>query len=146
MYPQTHHILLADDDPDDVLLTREALKELGINDELTSVGDGRELLDYLAARSDNPETLPDLILLDLNMPRMDGLEALTALKANPDLAGIPVVVLSTSNAKDDINTVYQLGGNAYVTKASTFTDILSLLGALTHFWFDTVQLPDRSRR
>jgi len=155
MHPDNPHILLADDDPDDVLLAREALEELGIigsaangnnaAGRLTSVADGIELLDYLNTHADSPVNAPDLILLDLNMPRMGGLQALSALKNNPRFARIPVVVLSTSRSDDDIGSVYRLGGNAYVSKASSFTDTLSQFGALHHFWFKTAELPERGR-
>ncbi len=134
-------ILMADDDPDDCMLTQEALEELGITGRFVTVGDGQELLDYLERYGPDHEAHPDLVLLDLNMPRMDGREALKAIKTNPDLKTLPVVVVSTSHADDDIQCSYCLGGNAYISKSTNFSGMVRALDSLIGFWAETVQLP-----
>jgi len=141
------HILLAEDDPDDRLLTRRALGESPMTATLTTVEDGEELMQYLRhegkyRRGDGEEApQPDLILLDLNMPRMDGREALREIKTDADLRRIPVVVLTTSEADRDILESYNLGVNAFVTKPVSFQDLANAMEALADFWFDLVKLP-----
>jgi two-component system response regulator len=141
------NILLADDDPDDALLTREALTELGVQGQLICVKDGAELMEYLEDNQggDAGGTRPDLILLDLNMPRMNGREALVKIKADERFRKIPVVVLSTSRSERDIGSVYDLGGNAYVTKAQSFTGTMAMLESVTNFWLNTAELPANNR-
>ena len=137
------HILLAEDDPDDQLLTRRALEESPITVTLTMVEDGEELLRYLRRENEYQGTAkrPDLILLDLNMPRMDGREALREIKTDPELRRIPVVVLTTSEAERDILESYNLGVNAFVTKPVSFDALADAMEALGEFWFDFVRLP-----
>src|SRR5438270_928526 len=138
-------ILLADDDPDDRQMTQEALAESRLANELHMVEDGEELLDYLNRRNKYAdmakEPLPGLILLDLNMPRKDGREALKEIKANPDLRRIPVVVLTTSKAEEDILRTYDLGVNSYITKPVTFDSMVDTIKVLGRYWFEIVELP-----
>ena len=139
------HILLAEDDPDDRLLTRRALAKSRIANELAAVENGEELMRYLRHEGEYspPEapSRPGLILLDLNMPRMDGREALREIKSDPELRRIPVVVLTTSEAEQDILESYDLGVNAFVTKPVTFDELADAVQALGEFWFDIVKLP-----
>jgi CheY-like chemotaxis protein len=142
-------ILLADDDADDRLLTRDAFAESGLVCDFRAVGDGRELMDYLlhrdryAVSGSSPQ--PSLILLDLNMPRMDGREALLLIRANPALRHIPVVVLSTSSAEEDIVGSYASGGNSFITKPVSFAGLVKAMRGCGHYWFDVVQLPSEAR-
>ena len=138
-------IVLADDDPDDRKLTEEAFAENRLVNQLHCVEDGEELMDYLHRRgkyeSLREAPMPGLILLDLNMPRMDGREALKEIKADPDLRRIPIVVLTTSKAEEDIVRTYDLGVNSYVTKPVTFRGWVDLLTTLSNYWFKLVELP-----
>ncbi len=138
-------ILIADDDPDDRMLIEEAFEENRISNELYFVEDGEELLEFLQheGKWSDPETSPrpGLILLDLNMPRMDGREALRRIKANPALANIPVVVLTTSKQEEDILRTYGLGVNSFITKPVTFEGLLRVTQVLTSYWIEIVQLP-----
>jgi two-component system response regulator len=138
-------ILLAEDDADDRLLVREALSEGRVLNELRCVEDGEELLDYLRRRGRyaDPETSPrpGLVLLDLNMPRKDGREALREIKGDPDLKRIPVVVMTTSKAEEDIVRSYDLGANSYVTKPVTFERLVELMKVLGRYWIEFVELP-----
>lgn len=138
-------ILMADDDADDRLLAKDALNECRIHNELHFVENGEELLDYLrqsgkyASASGN--TKPGLILLDLNMPRKDGREALQEIKSDPQLRSIPVVVLTTSKADTDISRIYELGANSFITKPVSFDALVKVMGDLVHYWFELVELP-----
>jgi len=138
-------ILLADDDPDDRKLTHDAFMENRLANEFHAVEDGEELMDYLHRRgkyeSLRGDTLPGLILLDLNMPRKDGREALKEIKADPELRRIPIVVLTTSKAEEDIVRTYDLGVNSYVTKPVTFKSLVELIKILGCYWFEVVELP-----
>jgi CheY-like chemotaxis protein len=138
-------ILMADDDPDDRELTREAFRESRLANEFHTVEDGEELLEYLHRRGRyaalNGAPLPGLILLDLNMPRKDGREALREIKSDPNLRRIPVVVLTTSKAEEDILRSYDLGVNSYVTKPVTFQSLVELVRVLGRYWFEVVELP-----
>ena len=138
-------ILLADDDPDDQQLTREAFEANRLVNELVCVNDGEELMDYLHRRGRYSElkdaALPGLILLDLNMPRKDGREALKEIKADPNFRRIPIVVLTTSKAEEDILRSYDLGVNSYVTKPVTFKSLVDLVKVLGQYWFEVVRLP-----
>ena len=138
-------ILLADDDPDDRKLTQDAFAENRLANVLHCVEDGEELMDYLHRRGKyvnlRGEALPGLILLDLNMPRKDGREALKEIKADPDLRRIPIVVLTTSKAEEDIVRTYDLGVNSYVTKPVTFKSLVELIKVLGRYWFEVVELP-----
>lgn len=138
-------ILLADDDPDDRKLTMDAFAENRLANDLQCVEDGEELMDYLLRRGKYEhllgEALPGLILLDLNMPRKDGREALKEIKANPELRRIPIVVLTTSQAEEDILRTYDLGVNSYITKPVTFKSLVELIKVLGRYWFELVELP-----
>ena len=139
-------ILVADDDADDRLFIKEAIEEVRLANELTFVTDGVELMDYLQRRgeyeylSGNP--LPGLILLDLNMPRKDGREALQEIKSHPDLRRIPVVVLTTSKADEDVLRTYDLGVNSFISKPVTFEKLVEVMTAITHYWLQIVRLPN----
>lgn len=138
-------ILMADDDEDDQLLAREALVENRLANPIHFVGDGEQLIAYL--RNEGPYSdraaypRPGLILLDLNMPRMDGREALREIKADPELRSIPVVVLTTSKAEEDILRTYDLGANSYITKPVSFEGLIQVMGGLGGYWLGIVQLP-----
>jgi len=138
-------ILLADDDPEDRMLTAEALEESRLMNSLDTVEDGEELMDYLHRRGAYAECarkpLPGLILLDLNMPKKDGREALQEIKADPQLRKIPVVVLTTSKAEEDIVRTYDLGVNSFISKPVTFTALVELMQILAKYWFQLVELP-----
>jgi CheY-like chemotaxis protein len=138
-------ILMADDDEDDRLMTKEAFQEARLVNDLRFVVDGEELLDYLyrCGKFSNPENspCPGLILLDLNMPKKDGREALKDIKADPRLRQIPIVVLTTSKAEEDIYRSYDLGVNSYITKPVSFEGLMEIVLTLTQYWFKIVQLP-----
>jgi CheY-like chemotaxis protein len=138
-------IVLADDDPDDRQLTGDAFKENRLANSLDCVEDGEELMDYLNRRGKFSDLgnapLPGLILLDLNMPRKDGREALKELKANPEFRRIPIVVLTTSKAEEDILRSYDLGVNSYITKPVTFKSLVEIVKVLGRYWFEVVELP-----
>ena len=138
-------ILLADDDADDRLMAADALEESRLANDLRFVEDGEELMDYLNRRGKYAESdaapRPGLILLDLNMPRKDGREALKEIKADPDLRTIPVVVLTTSQAEEDIYRTYDLGVNSFITKPVNFESLVSVMHALSKYWFEIVELP-----
>jgi CheY-like chemotaxis protein len=135
-------ILLADDDADDRLLVKEAFEENHLLNILETVEDGEDLLNYLNQREQYQEkTLPNLILLDLNMPRKSGLEALKEIKSDDRLKRIPIVVLTTSKAEEDILNSYDLGVNSFVVKPVTFESLVNLVKTLGIYWFQIVQLP-----
>jgi CheY-like chemotaxis protein len=138
-------ILVADDDAEDCLLLREAFAESRVVNDLRFVGDGEELLDYLLGRGEfgdpGAAPRPGLILLDLNMPRKDGREALKEIRADPNLRSIPVVVLTTSRAEEDVFRLYDLGANSYITKPVTFESLVEIVKALKRYWFEVVELP-----
>lgn len=142
-------ILMADDDDDDYLLTKKALKESKLANTLIRVKDGEELLDYLYQRGefkDAPTERPGVILLDLNMPRKDGREALKEIKADEDLKDIPVVIFTTSKAEEDVYRSYQLGSNSFITKPVTFEKLVSVISTLGLYWFKIVKLPQTSEK
>jgi CheY-like chemotaxis protein len=138
-------ILFADDDPEDRMLAKDALQESRLANEVTFVEDGEELMDYLHRRNKYSHLdgwpLPGLILLDLNMPRKDGREALREIKADPLLRRIPIVVLTTSKAEEDIYRTYELGVNSFITKPVTFDALVNVMKTLTRYWFEIVKLP-----
>jgi CheY-like chemotaxis protein len=138
-------ILMADDDEDDRLMTKEALEEARLANEVRFVVDGEELMDYLCRRGKFTDPAssprPGLILLDLNMPKKDGREALKEIKADPDLKQIPIVVLTTSQAEEDIYRSYDLGVNSFITKPVSFDGLVFVMTTLAHYWFQIVQLP-----
>lgn len=140
---RTFTILMADDDLEDCLLVREALRENRTYHALQTVNDGEDLLDYLYQRGVYTPTAPrpDLILLDLKMPKKDGREALAEIKTDAGLRSIPIVVLTTSTAEDDIDYCYRLGVSSYIPKPVTFKAWLELMHTLTKYWFELVKLP-----
>jgi CheY-like chemotaxis protein len=139
-------ILMADDDADDRLMADKALQEARLENSLNFVEDGEELMDYLLHRGKYLDAsqypLPGLILLDLNMPRKDGREALKEIKAHPLLHRIPVVVLTTSSAEQDIVRSYDLGVNSYIIKPVTFQGVVDAMKMLKNYWFQLVKLPN----
>lgn len=138
-------ILMADDDADDRMLTRDALAESRVLNELRFVEDGEELMDYLKRRgkfADADAPRPGLILLDLNMPKKDGREALKEIKSDPDLRRIPIVVMTTSKAEEDIFRSYDFGASSFITKPVTFDRLVELMKALGDYWVEFVELPD----
>jgi CheY-like chemotaxis protein len=141
-------ILMAEDDADDRVLARDAMQESRSANHLRFVEDGQELMDYLTrsgtyARRDAPR--PALILLDLNMPRKDGREALREIKSDPELRHIPVVVLTTSKTEEDVARAYDLGANSFITKPVTFDGLVEIVRTIDRYWFNIVELPgDRS--
>lgn len=141
-------ILLAEDDPGDQELTRRALQEDVVRSDLRIVGDGEELLDYLFRRGEyaDPQQSPrpDLILLDLNMPKVNGREALEQLKQDAELSRIPVVVLTTSEQEADILRSYDLGCSSYIQKPVDIDQFISAVRKLGRYWFEVVTLPHAS--
>jgi len=139
-------ILMADDDEDDRRLTEDAFREAKLHNDLRFVVDGAELLDYLQRRGiyTDPESSPrpGLILLDLNMPKVDGREALERIKADPELRRIRVVVLTTSKAEEDILRTYNLSAASYITKPVTFEALVDVVRTLGRYWLEIVELPD----
>jgi CheY-like chemotaxis protein len=141
-------ILYADDDAEDRMLVKDAWAENRLANELHFVEDGEELMDYLRRRGPYThlagEPLPGMILLDLNMPRKDGREALQEIKADPRLRSIPVVVLTTSKAEEDILRAYDLGVNSFILKPVTFQSLVDLTLTLSKYWFEVVELPSEA--
>lgn len=138
-------IVVADDDADDRLMIRDALEENRLANDVHFAKDGVELMEYLRRtgpygdREKSPR--PGLILLDLNMPKMDGREALKEIKSDPKLRDIPVVVLTTSKAEEDIYRTYNLGVNSFITKPVTFASLVTIMRELGRYWFEIVELP-----
>jgi CheY-like chemotaxis protein len=150
MNAKSINILLAEDDADDRYLINEALDESGVSCQLFIVEDGDELLDYLQRRGKYQDEQawpqPSLILLDLNMPRLDGREALSLIKTNPELRGIPIVVLTTSRAEEDVLRTYSLGVSGFITKPVSFTGLREVMETISKYWLKTVELPNRQDR
>jgi CheY-like chemotaxis protein len=139
-------ILICDDDEDDRMLTQQALEDAHISNNLRFVSDGEQLVDYLYQRGEfggeaGKAPRPGLILLDLNMPKMDGREALKTIKEDPTLCDIPIVVLSTSRLDQDIVRSYQLGVNSFITKPVTFSGLVDAMNVLGRYWLEIVELP-----
>jgi CheY-like chemotaxis protein len=143
-------ILMAEDDEEDRMLTKKAFDKNRLRNDLRFVEDGEELLDYLYRRGKYQEPAsaprPGIILLDLNMPRKDGREALALIKTDPTLRRIPVVVMTTSEAAQDIARAYDLGANSYITKPVTFESLVRVVKALDEYWFEIVELPEADTR
>ena len=139
-------ILMADDDADDRMLTKDALQESRVLNELRFVEDGEQLMDYLMRRGEysdpNDSPRPGLILLDLNMPRKDGREALKEIKNDPNLRRIPIVVMTTSQAEEDIYRSYDFGASSFITKPVTFDRLVDLMRTLGQYWVEFVELPE----
>ena len=137
-------ILLVEDDPDDRLLAQEALEESSVSSELRCVENGEELMDYLHRRGQYAQAnapRPTLILLDLNLPKKDGREALNEIKADPNLRRIPIVIFTTSKTYEDIKTSYDGGANSFITKPMTFESLVEVMETLSNYWFGIVELP-----
>ncbi len=136
-------ILVADDDMEDCAMIREAFQESRLLNDLHFVHDGEALLSYLHRKNEqySEESLPGLILLDLNMPKMDGREVLKAIKNNEAFHQIPIVVLTTSQAEEDIVRSYNLGANSFITKPVEFQTLVEVMRSLGRYWFEIVELP-----
>jgi CheY-like chemotaxis protein len=138
-------ILMADDDADDRLLTQDAMTDARVINDLHFVTNGEELMDYLYRRGRYADMAtsprPGLILLDLNMPKKDGREALQEIKADPNLRRIPVVILTTSKAEEDVYRSYDLGANSFITKPVTFEGLVELMRVMGRYWIEFVELP-----
>ncbi|MBI5596841.1 MAG: response regulator [Elusimicrobia bacterium] len=144
MHGRPVQVLLVEDDPGDVRLTQEALKSEKLRVLMEVVADGEQALDYLRRTGAFAGAVrPDLVLLDLNLPRVDGREVLAAVKSDPELRMIPVVVLTTSAAEADILKAYGLGGNCYITKPIGFDEFRRIVRSIEEFWFEVVKLPPR---
>ncbi len=143
---KTIPILIADDDPEDRMLTIEALEESGMKHPCSFVEDGEELLRYLKHQGPYQDhkayPRPGIILLDLNMPKMDGREALAEIKSDPLLRSIPVIILTTSQQEEDIRHSYALGVNSYISKPSEFQKLVHIMDSIYQYWFQVVQLPE----
>lgn len=140
-------ILVADDDADDRMLIEQAFRECNLKSELHFVEDGEELMDFLHQRAPYESAMrPSLIILDLNMPRKNGIQALREIKAKEQFRQIPVVVLTTSTAEEDILRTYDLGVSSYISKPFDFNTLLDITTTIKKYWIDTVSLPDESTR
>ena len=137
--------MVVDDDADDRMLIGDAFKECGFEDQLCYATNGIELVDYLGrtCRAADPDACPrpDLILLDLNMPGMNGKETLHEIKANPKFRDIPVVILTTSSAEDDIAKTYTVGASSFIVKPASFDGLIAIVMDLLRYWFQVVRLP-----
>jgi CheY-like chemotaxis protein len=143
-------VIIAEDDPDDRLLIKDALREACIGPvDVRFVEDGAEMLDYLHRRGkyhavgEAPQ--PELVLLDLNMPRIGGMDVLEEIKSDPALRTIPVVVLTTSRAPEHIARTYELGGSGFITKPDSYTELVDMMKNLERYWFGTVRLPSNRK-
>lgn len=135
-------ILLVEDNPGDVRLTQEALLGAKVANELHVVGDGEEAIEYLRRRGRHVDApRPDIVLLDLNLPRLDGREVLMDIKGDPDLAKIPIIILTSSSAERDIHSAYELHANCYISKPVDFTEFIEAVRSLEGFWLRIVRLP-----
>jgi CheY-like chemotaxis protein len=138
-------VLVAEDDADDRLLIQRAFKKGCENGSLVYVEDGEELIKYLRRQApynnDEKYPVPQIVLLDLNMPKKDGRQALQEIKSDEELCKIPVIVLTTSRQQEDIDRMYKIGSNSYITKPSSFEGLLSIAKEIEEYWFRTVELP-----
>lgn len=138
-------LMMADDDPDDREFVREAFEESGFLGEFRFVEDGGALVDYLRRAVDSPQDrefpVPDLVLLDLNMPRVDGYEALKQIKSDESLRQVPIVVLTTSDSVADIQKTYEGGVNSFITKPTGYSGLVEMAGRLKSYWLELVKLP-----
>lgn len=143
---KTIRILMADDDADDRYFAKEAFEENKLANQLNFVEDGEELVKYLLHQDNyTPENAPkpDIILLDINMPKKSGIQALREIKQHENLKNIPIIMLTTSNSDEDICNCYELGANSYITKPVTFDGLVDVLKSLSNYWFKIVVLPRR---
>ena len=140
-------ILMAEDDADDFFLARDAMEETGFPADLRLVSDGLELMDYLLQKgkfaNGRKAPRPGIILLDLNMPKMDGRQVLTSLRTNPVFRSIPIVVFTTSGEAEDIDYCYANGASSYIRKPATFERLVEVMGSIGRYWFDITALPNR---
>jgi CheY-like chemotaxis protein len=145
MKPNTIHILIAEDDEEDRMITKDAMIESRLVNRIDFVEDGEDLMDYLNNRGKYADVkeypLPGIILLDLNMPRKDGREALKEIKSSEVLKKIPVIILTTSKAEEDILRSYNLGVNSFITKPLTFNGMVNIMQAIGKYWLEIVELP-----
>lgn len=142
--PTSMTILIADDDTDDRLFMDRALRQSGYTQTIQFVEDGEDLMHYLRRQGRYTEQnapWPDLLILDLNMPRKNGFQALSEIKDDPKLRRLPVIVMTTSSADEDVIKTYNLGVNSFVTKPFNFNRLVEMVGALKTYWLDTVKLP-----
>jgi two-component system, chemotaxis family, response regulator Rcp1 len=140
----TFEVLIVDDNPADVALAREGLSMAAYKGKIESVNDGAEALAFLNRKGNFANApKPDLVILDLNLPKRDGLAVLAAMRAGPNLRSIPVVVFSTSQLSKDISRSYELGANCYISKPGNLGDFFSIMKAIEQFWFGSVSLPPR---
>lgn len=143
---QEIEILLVEDNPSDVELTREALDFAKVGNRLSVVHDGADAVDFLFRRGKYADaTRPDIVLLDLNLPKKDGRQVLAEIKTDPDLAQIPIVVLTTSQEEEDIIRAYELHANCYVAKPVDFNQFMHIVSTIEEFWLTIVKLPQRVR-
>ncbi|HVL52457.1 MAG TPA: response regulator [Actinomycetota bacterium] len=138
------NILLVEDNPGDVELTEDALRRSKVTTKVAVVNDGEDALEYLNSRDDG--SMPDLVLLDLNLPKKDGMEVLKEMRGDPNLKHIPVVVLTTSEAERDILASYQLGANCFISKPVDLNEFRKVVESIDDFWFTIVKLPNGSSR
>ncbi|TVR76894.1 MAG: response regulator [Chitinophagaceae bacterium] len=136
-------IVLVEDNPGDIMLAKEVIMHLGLDVDLTVLMDGEQVIEFLEEAQHLKKGWPDLILLDLNLPKKDGREVLKYIKTHQKLRRIPVCILTTSNAEHDINETYSLNANSYLTKPLDFNQFLETFKELNDFWFNTVLLPER---
>jgi CheY-like chemotaxis protein len=138
-------LLMADDDDDDCLLMEDAVREVFKSESFHCLPDGQELMDYLLRRGiytdDEKFPPPDLILLDLNMPRKNGFETLKEIKEHPELRAIPILIFSTSKEQEQIELCYKLGANSYITKPMSFEDLVKTVKCVADYWFGITELP-----
>ncbi len=138
-------ILMAEDDPEDAMLARDALHEAKLINPLVAVEDGQQLMDYLhrtgAFAPPHPAVRPGIILLDLKMPKKDGREVLAEIRSDPALRDIPVVVLTTSKAQEDVLRSYSLGANSFIVKPVSFDGLVDVMRRVDKYWFEMVRLP-----
>lgn len=140
-------ILLVEDNPGDIRLTREALKDGKLRNTLNVVMDGEEAIHYLKRRDKfSGATLPDIILLDLNLPKKDGREVLAEIKSDPELQSIPVIILTTSSAQQDINNTYLHHANCYIMKPVDFNQFITVIRSIEDFWLTIVKLPGKDKK
>jgi CheY-like chemotaxis protein len=139
-------LIIAEDDEDDYFLTKSAFEKAGLRNELVWVKNGEELLDCLKGRGAHAgapaNNAARLVILDLNMPRMDGREALARIKDDPELRRIPIIVMTTSNAEEDVLRSYDLGACSFIHKPVTFADFVTAANLLRCYWLEMVELPD----
>jgi two-component system, chemotaxis family, response regulator Rcp1 len=139
-----HELLIVDDNPADLALAKEALAACSYRGKISTAGDGAEALEFLGRRGNYADaSRPDLVLLDLNLPKQNGHAVLTAMKSNQDLRRIPVVIFSTSKLGRDVARSYELGANCYVSKPGNLSDFFSMMRSIEEFWFGSVTLPQR---